>query len=413
MSEQGRPWLLSILALLAGGGVVAWNVSDFIGAEPQIRMTDQLNFLPRPEVAQAMAMGHAGTLSKLRLIDSYTFFSYVADSRDDSVAGDDSRGGFERLYETLIALDPNFKPFYLKAASSIGGLLGDHRVELKFLALGLDALPHDTDLWRYYVSVLTTAYDLENRQPEVLESLLNQWAKAELSKGAESRAWMAQDWMAAMSRRHERGIAQLQYWADQLLVALEQDPDGPQVAYLQERMREILTTHQLARLQSYWRAAGEPADWNLVLEPAIIAAVLPLAQAAGAAEPLSVVATGPGTPPTIALRSDPYGYPWTIDGDGPASTGQEHEFYRRLVAGANLGLRRAVRQEGAWPDDLAQAREWAGFQASAPTGFVLGFDGEHFLLEEEPEPPQDPWQTGDLLRAAGLRAEDLQGPPPE
>src|ERR1043165_3865084 len=98
------------LVIVAGAvALLGWNSSRFLTAKHEIRAKD-LDFLPAPEVAGVLALGHANTLAKLRWIDSFAYFQFQLDRQDDRVAGGGS--GFQRLYATLIQLDPRFEPFY-------------------------------------------------------------------------------------------------------------------------------------------------------------------------------------------------------------------------------------------------------------------------------------------------------------
>src|SRR5262245_34756719 len=105
------PSLFRWLGMAAcAAALIGWNAQRFVGAESRIRMKD-LEFFPTPVVAKLMAMGQDNTVAKLRWIDSFSYFQLQIDRRDDTVAGDDkTSGGFQRLYDTLIALDPLFEP---------------------------------------------------------------------------------------------------------------------------------------------------------------------------------------------------------------------------------------------------------------------------------------------------------------
>ena len=123
MSRLGLPFVLACCAL----ALVGWNISRFVGAEGRIRAKD-LTFLPVPEVARLLAVGHTNTVAKLRWIDSFAYFQWQLDRQDDRVAGGGS--GVERLYATLIQLDPNFRVFYEHAAINLSGVLSHHQSAL-------------------------------------------------------------------------------------------------------------------------------------------------------------------------------------------------------------------------------------------------------------------------------------------
>src|SRR5476649_285062 len=153
-----RTFSLAALGLLCAGTLIGWNFSRFVGAQEQIYSKD-LDFLPTPEVAKLLCFGHSNTISKLRWIDSFAYFQLQLDRRNDRLSGD-GPGGFRRLYDTLIELDPLFEPFYQHAALCTGGLLGQNYIALGYLLRGLINLPHQTSLWRHAAAMLVANFDL-------------------------------------------------------------------------------------------------------------------------------------------------------------------------------------------------------------------------------------------------------------
>jgi hypothetical protein len=151
------------LACCCTAALLCWNGSRFIGAKAKIRMKD-LTFLPSPQTARLLTLGHNNTVAKLRWIDSFAYFQMQLERKDDTVAstGDSA---FGRLYDTLIALDPHFIPLYEHALLNLAGLLSHHQAILSLLQRGLIDNPHSTVLWRLNLVEFATTYDAENRNP--------------------------------------------------------------------------------------------------------------------------------------------------------------------------------------------------------------------------------------------------------
>ena len=83
------------------------------------------------------------------------------------------------------------------------------------LQKGLLHFPFSTELWRQTIALLVTHYDLEERAPLVIEHFLASWAQAEREGGGR---WQdAQRWLRMLAIRHQRGLGQITYWAEQLL----------------------------------------------------------------------------------------------------------------------------------------------------------------------------------------------------
>lgn len=394
---MSRPSLgLGAALLVLGGGLVAWNVSRFMDAQMVIRMDPRLEFLPDPEIARALTLGHHNTAAKLRWIDSFAHLSYQMDHSATSGSTD----GLRRLYRTLIELDPHFEPYYEHAATALGGLKGDLHGELVFSALGIHHNPSSTRLWAAFVTALSVHYGLEEREPELMEDILERWGEAESAKeiGAEH---LPSDWLAALARRHQRGLEQMAYWGRLLLVA---EPKSPQLTVARRVMREQLAAYAIVQLEALVtahreRTGADPTDLAAVLHEADLQAVYDTP--AAAVQPSEPIAAGDQG---YVLRSDPYGEAYRLDGGAVISPGLERTRFERRVGMINQRLRSQAIERGSWPNNLAQAAERLGGRLpEVPEGSHLALaDG---LLVVRSDLGDTPWGDAELLAAAGLNPE--------
>ena len=358
---------MSLLAV----AVLAWNGSRFVGTVAKPRAKD-LDFLPSPVVARALSLGQPTAAAKLRWIDSFAYFQLQIDRQDDSVAGNDGRGGFERLYDTLISLDPLFLPFYEHAALNTSGVLKQRQVGLGFLLRGLQAMPTQTSLWRLASAELSVSFDWTKRNPQGLECWLQAWEAAETT---EEGRQAVRDWRRGLAFTSVKGLETLPYWLQQLESTKAGSPLGD---FVESSVRELLAQHG-----------------TLVL-PAIAWPALP--GGAVVLDPLAVVRRWPrGIPPWApvatdgSLRCDPYGLPWHHAGGTVVSPGLERVRFRKRTTVARLGIQAEADKRGRSPRDLAEVVEW-GFELPPPP------DGGTWDLSERlpdvryPAPPQAPWK---------------------
>ena len=386
-SDIGVSLLIAALAV----GSVSWNLERFIGAKMTIRMDPHLEFLPNPQVARTLTLGHHNTMAKLRWIDSFGYFSYQLEHTDDS-------GGFTRLYETLIALDPNFRPFYEHAVTCVGAIMNDRHNELRFAVMGVDNLPLSTPMWASLMATLTVHYRLEERHPEQMEDLLELWGQMELSK-PEGNPALPGDWMAALARRHTRGLGQLTYWGRTLLVS---DPDAPNSRVARVNMTEQLSRYGITQLQALVDAHKErtgmaPLELFIVLQEANLRGVYASpSDVVDPAEPITIVGD------RIVLRRDPFGGEYALDEDGQViSRGLNRHLYLRRLAGLNAMIRQRAVELGRWPNSVAEARTWSAWQLppmpdSGTSKLVDGLIVVSFATD------LTPWSDAELLAAAGL-----------
>lgn len=400
---------LSLVMIALAAALIGWNASRFVGAKPQPRMKD-LDFLPAPVVAQGLALGHANTVAKLRWIDSFSYFQFQLDRKNDRVAGD-GRSGFTRLYETLIALDPHFQPFYEHAALNVSGMLGRHSEALGFLEMGLLHLPHSSELWRNVAATLRVYFKWDEQQAEAFHQFLTAWAGAESDDNGKLAVWQ---WQKMMDSQRFKDLEQLPYWFDRLRSTKSGSPMGD---YIESVIREQLTDYglrELNALMSDWRAqhSGRPPGFAALAMELGKATTLSEALAAfrhpapperleqvvrldllKARHPRELPAFGPirlkdGVP---YLLGDPYGMAWEIRGNAVVSPGRERlRFEDRDLFRANQIITDRATKDGAWPKDLADARTWVPDLSNPPTGGTLRFDGKQIQVDWS-KPPFQPW----------------------
>jgi hypothetical protein len=362
---------LGIVALAAS--LVAGNARHLIGHERSVRKKD-LEFLPDPAVARVLACGHANSASRLRWIDAFAYFQLQLDRKDDRVAGGGS--GFERLFDLLIGLDPRFEPYYEHAALCLGGIVGRHQQELAYLQRGVLELPASTSLRRSVASVLVTYFGWDRHQPGNLDALLTEWAEAEVEPGAKASVWF---WKANLARR-TGGLEQIPYWLDRLRGT---GPGTPLRAFIEAIVREQLARYAVGELQAIAderRAAGEAvATIGDLIDPQRIAA-----RRSDAALGPFVVADG-----TIAVRADPYGYPYVLERGRVRSPGLEYAGFGKQVAVLDQRLRRRAEEGGHWPEDLAAILAAEPVLREPPLDARVAYRDRR-LIAEIPEPPGRP-----------------------
>jgi len=362
--------LWPVVAIL-GVAALAWNGSRFIGTVPKPR-AKELDFLPSPVVAQALSLGQATAVAKLRWIDSFAYFQLQVERQDDQVAGLDRRGGFERLYDTLISLDPYFVPFYQHAVTNTSGVLKQHRVGLGFVMRGLIARPGDSDLWRLASAELAVNFEWARRNPLALERWLRAW---ELSESSEEGKQAVRDWLRGLAFTNVEGLESLPYWLEQMRGTKSGTALG---IFVEDTVRELLAQHGCVILPK-------------LSYPALIGDAVVL-------DPLAVAKRWPrGTPPWApvaadgSLRCDPYGWRWIRSDERVLSPGQEQVRFRKGTQTVRLDVQAEAEKRGRPPRDLAEVREWGITLPEAPQGGVWDFS-ERLPDVRWPDPPQEPWK---------------------
>ncbi len=363
--------LWPVIAFL-GVAVLAWNGSQFIGTVPKPRAKD-LDFLPSPIVAQALSLGQGTALAKLRWIDSFSYFQLQIDRLDDSVAGADPRGGFERLYDTLISLDPLYRPFYEHAVLNTSGVLRHHRAGLAFLMRGLQEMPQDTGLWRLASAELAVSFEWAKRNPQALDRWLGTWEDSEPSEEGKQ---LVRDWRRGLAFTKVEGLETLPYWLEQMQ---RTQPGSPLGDFVESTVRELLAQHGTLVLPTVCEKQLLP--WGAVQLDAQL-----------------VVRRWPHGPPPYgpiaadgSLRPDPYGWLWRQKGERVVSPGQEHVRFLKQTAGARLSIQAEADKRGRSPRDQAEAAEW-GFTLPAPPDHGTWVFRDHLPTVHWPDPPAEPWK---------------------
>lgn len=361
--------LWPVVAIL-GVAALAWNGSRFIGTVPKPR-AKELDFLPSPVMARALSLGQPTAVAKLRWIDSFAYFQLQIERQDDQVAGG-GQGGFERLYDTLISLDPQYLPFYQHAVTNTSGVLRQHRVGFGFIMHGLLALPLDSSLWRLASAELSVSFDWAKRNPQALERWLHAW---ELAEPSEEGKQAVRDWRRGLAFMNVEGLEALPYWLEQLRGT---KPGSPLGNFVEDTVRELLAQHgQLALTKVVW---PELPGGAVVPDPLAVARRWPRGVPAWA----PVAADG-------TLRPDPYGWPWRWSAGGIISPGQQQVRFRKSTQGLRLAVQAEADKRGRPPRDVAEAKAWGVELPDVPDGGVWVFD-ERLPDARWPAPPQEPWR---------------------
>ena len=373
-----RLWL--IITLISAACLISWNGSRFIGAQAQIRTKD-LDFLPAPAVAKALALGHTNTVAKLRWIDSFAFFQLQLDRKDDTVATT-GESAFERLYRMLVALDPHFVPYYEHAMLNLGGVLGKHGPTLSLLQNGLLALPHETTLWRLLAVELVTNFAAETKNPELMDATLQAWHAAETTDEGRQQVW---DWSKAMARRQYKDLRQLSYWEEQLrLVA----PNSPARQFIVDTMREQVARYgeeQFSRLLAEFKKQRfvSPALVDELCAPGVVSQVWP--QRPPPFAPMVMQGS------SYEVRPDPFGYRYEMLGDAVVSPGWQIHRLKQRGDGLTADLEKLAKRTGTWPSSLAEATA-AGLRLEPlPPSCRWKLEGKRIVLHADP-PPLPAWE---------------------
>jgi len=379
---------LVLLIVVLGTGLLAWNGARFIGTKAKARTKD-LDFLPPPVVAQAMSCGQQTALAKLRWIDSFAYFQLQLERQDDTVPGKDGRGGFERLYDALIAMDPQYIPFYEHAVLNTGGVLKRHDAALSLLMRGLIARPRETSLWRLASAELATSFAWAKRHPALLDRWLNAWAEAE-DEGIGRQAVI--DWRRGLAFSSVDGLETLPYWLDQLRST---KPGTPTAAFVEGTVRELLAEHGTRELD---RMHGTDAPVQRIVGRWTGRLLWPLS---GVAPSQGMVRRrwprgAPVWAPVLwdglnlELRSDPFGWPFEFSSGRVTSPGREIRRFMSACQPMRLALEAEAQRRGRPPRDPAEAGEWGFALPAPPYGGRWSFE-QNLPDVVWPDPPDKPW----------------------
>ncbi|MBA3699212.1 MAG: hypothetical protein H0W78_10190 [Planctomycetes bacterium] len=390
-----RSYGLRVVMIAGAVVLIGWNSSRFLTAKPEIRAKD-LDFLPAPETARVLALGHTNTLAKLRWVDSFAYFQYQLDRKDDTVAGGGT--GFRRLYETLIALDPKFQPFYEHASLNTSGVLDQHWVALGFLMRGNQELPQSRELWRNTATTLKTFFHWDTKQPLLFDAFLAQWEAAEELPEAKRMVW---DWKRGFGSRVFTGLEQLPYWLDQLQATTAGTPNGD---YVDTTIRELLArfgARELNALATSWRIAqgGVPTTrTELVDNLTLIDPLRPVVdngphptridefidpRLVRRRYPTGLPMHGPlmVVDGRLTLRSDPYGLPWKLVDHHVVSVGHFRASYEKRLGQVSVALLGLAQKEGRWPTSLEEAKAMGLDLPDQPEDGRLRLDGRQVVVD--------------------------------
>jgi hypothetical protein len=386
---------LSAMVVAGAVALIGWNSSRFLTAKPEIR-TKNLNFLPAPETARVLAFGHTNTVAKLRWIDSFAYFQYQLDRRDDAVAGGGS--GFKRLYETLIELDPKFEPFYEHATLNLSGVLSNHVAALEFLARGNLELPHSRSLWQNTIATCKVFFRMDQRNPLQFDAMLAAWEAAENDPDAKRMVW---EWKRKFGSDTFTGLEQLPYWLAQLERTTAGTPNGQ---YVEETIRDLLARygiHELQALLDSWSVAAGGAPRTRValaqnldlgdpLAPADQQGPLPKRLEELLDPTLVRQRYSDGLPAygpigvqdgRLVLRSDPYGFPWELEAGNIVSPGLVRSRCEKQAMIATNNLLNLAQRHGTWPQSLAEAESLGLTLPKVPANGTLRLDGRQLVID--------------------------------
>lgn len=317
-----RSWPLWPAILAIAVVLVTWNAKPLRERGVHIR-TKELDFVPSPILGRMLCLGQCGAASKLTWIDSFAYSELQMDKHDDKLQGS-HESGFQRLYNLLVAEDPDYQKFYEHAAFNIAALEQRHDIALGFQLRGILQMPHNPWLWQQAAVELMLSYNYEQTHPELFDQFLDQWANAMEDPQQRRQVW---DWKAAMDRRRHLGLTQLAYWQQQLAFF---PPDSSEARYVQDAMREELArfgVDELARLLTLHQSMLSVPAFTLsdALDLRLIQDRYP--HGPPAFGPITLVG---GLP---QLRSDPYGYPYLLHEGAVVSPGlRAHALRTQIIA---------------------------------------------------------------------------------
>ena len=93
----------------------------------------------------------------------------------------------------------------------------------------------------------------------------------------------------------------------------------------------------------------------------------------------------------LRLRMDPYGLPWTIQGNQVVSSGYQRHAYERLLGRYTSHLLKKAQDLGYWPQTLEEVNEFDLLPPKPPQKGILKLDDRRFWVEWLQEPAA-PWR---------------------
>ncbi len=369
----------TLVAVVAGLILLAWNGSRFVNAQARIRTKD-LTFLPSPSMAKILCLGHTNSFAKLRWIDSFAYFEKQLDVKDDTIVST-GESAYERLYRMVLALDPKFMPYYEHASLDLGGVLNRHATALGFLEGGLLELPHETQLWRMIAAELSVTIKSESAAAGAMDDFLTAWSDSETTPEGRQMVW---DWKKAMGQRRFNELEQLPYWLEQFNHAA---PGTPTYEFVLRTLREQMARFGESRLQMlvdsfralYWIP---PVTLDDLLRPEVVIKAFP--HGLPALSPLRYQL------PFFTFNADPFGYPYQLLGGHPLSVGWQQVRKSKQAALMTNRLAEVAKRDGRWPTTLAEARAAGVEFDTLPNGGWWSITGQ--MVEAHwPEPSGAAW----------------------
>lgn len=395
-----------VLCLSSAGMMLYWNASKLVGADPLPRMKD-LEFVPSAQAMRVMSMGHTNTSAKLRWIDAFSYLQLQFEKRDDTLIGNSEEGGFDRLYDALIDLDPKFEPFYEFAIMS-ESLLDDRSgtLALRSAQRGCLELPHSMNLWRNLAAHIKAR---DGYNPHVLDGILTRWA---LMAPDERERYHIERWKSRLGVLDLKGLEQLDYWAQQIVANKPKTPLADMAVetlyqqlnrYCKNILQEVYDVQPTGsidsclRRQSWYHVYGKDdllqlknamIVWGPLQLPAAISQRLE--QRVQALETFSTISLQ-----SVQLRTDPYGYPYRVVDDRIVSTGEQRFLFKRRIASYNMTLERMAVERGRWPADLDEVHAWLNWKPlTAPSGGQVSWQHNNLRVEFSNE--AEPWPLREM-----------------
>ncbi len=366
------------VVILCGCCVLAWNVQRFVGAKAVYRSSSHLDFVPSPAMARAMSLGHRNTFAKLRWIQSFSYAQHQFEARDDTIAGSDRRGGFVRLYETLLHLDPYFEPYYTHGTLMTSGIVGDHQSALYFLWSGIHILPHNFSIWNNAAAHIVSFFDYENRHPHLMQALLEEWVAC---MEYPEQTSLPLHWISGLgTRKSSVELQQARYWVQK---AHETSRNHWQYSFIRSRALIALSKLGIHYLTPLLVEAPlvhtAPVDFQkLGLNRALQLSDIQLTNKKTIGQLLQYGILSHDPAIGYQLNPDPFGFPWLLSSEGIISTGLERAYFDDRLASYSRQLRGAIELKHKRPQNQAELEEWGIVLPEPPVGCTISIDDNHF-----------------------------------
>ncbi len=394
-----------VLCSMSALVLIVWNASALIGAKPLPRMKD-LEFVPSPSVMRVMSLGHTNTVAKLRWIDAFSYLQLQFERRNDQLLGNEHEGGFDRLYNALIDLDPKFEPFYNFAIMSESLLDNPGTLAIRCAQRGCLEIPDSMNLWRNLAAHIKS---MENVNLHVLDGILSAWGRAAPD---EHQRYHVQRWKSNLGIMELKGLHQLDYWSYEIAQQKDNSPIGK---IADSTLRQQINNYNISLLQKLYDASDlpeelginrclDPQAWGKVfdnksgvsIEGALVlwGPILFSSEIIGRME--KAFQTGEGKIPVdlkgAAFRTDPYGFPYTIKDKQVYSMGRERFEFQRKLTSYSFVLSRVAIEKKTWPKDLEEVWEWLPVEPLVPpTSGTLRYEAHVIHVDYDDQQEYEEW----------------------